>query len=116
MVEKAERGSDVALVSDAGTPGISDPGKRLAKLASWGVPVCSCLRPVCRITAVLVASGLPIDRAYARARQPDSGSIRQGQNSSDRQLPVQGRSSCMRFLRGCKTLREMREILGEACR
>ncbi len=57
-----DRGEDVALISDAGTPGLSDPGYRLVQ-AVWGaghrvvpVPGASAL------LAALVASGLPTDR------------------------------------------------------
>jgi 16S rRNA (cytidine1402-2'-O)-methyltransferase len=56
------RGEDVALVSDAGTPGISDPGQQLvAGAIRRGFPV----RPVpgpCAAVTALAASGLPTDR------------------------------------------------------
>jgi 16S rRNA (cytidine1402-2'-O)-methyltransferase len=53
---------DVALVSDAGTPGISDPGYELIREAlARGVPVVPLPGPSAAITA-LVASGLPTDR------------------------------------------------------
>ncbi|MGH9881402.1 MAG: 16S rRNA (cytidine(1402)-2'-O)-methyltransferase, partial [Pyrinomonadaceae bacterium] len=40
LLHALEQGSDVAVVSDAGTPGISDPGFRVVKLAlEKGVPV-----------------------------------------------------------------------------
>lgn len=53
---------DVALVSDAGTPGISDPGYELVKAAiEQSIPIISLPGPNAAITA-LVASGLPTDR------------------------------------------------------
>ena len=53
---------DVALVSDAGTPGISDPGYELIKAAiEQDIPIVSLPGPNAAITA-LVASGLPTDR------------------------------------------------------
>ena len=59
LVERARRGEAVAVVSDAGTPGISDPGFRVVRAAvEAGVRVVSVPGPVAAITA-LAASGLP---------------------------------------------------------
>jgi 16S rRNA (cytidine1402-2'-O)-methyltransferase len=61
LVERAQRGEAVAVVSDAGTPGISDPGFRVVRAAvEAGVPVVSIPGPVAAISA-LTASGLPTD-------------------------------------------------------
>lgn len=55
-------GRDVALVSDAGTPGISDPGYRLVRDArADGIPVIPVPGPSAAVTALCV-SGLPTDR------------------------------------------------------
>jgi 16S rRNA (cytidine1402-2'-O)-methyltransferase len=55
-------GRDVALVSDAGTPGISDPGYRLVREArDEGLPVVPVPGPSAAIAALSV-SGLPTDR------------------------------------------------------
>jgi 16S rRNA (cytidine1402-2'-O)-methyltransferase len=61
LVERARRGEAVAVVSDAGTPGISDPGFRVVRAAiDAGVPVINVPGPVAAISA-LAASGLPTD-------------------------------------------------------
>ena len=53
---------DVALISDAGTPGLSDPGYRLVKAAiEAGIPITPIPGPAAAI-AGLVTSGLPTDR------------------------------------------------------
>ena len=53
---------DVALVSDAGMPGISDPGYELILAANrWGIPVVPVPGPSVVITALAV-SGLPTER------------------------------------------------------
>jgi 16S rRNA (cytidine1402-2'-O)-methyltransferase len=62
MVETLRAGKSVALVCDAGTPGISDPGYRLVKAAAdAGIEVVAVPGPSA-ITALLSVSGLPIDR------------------------------------------------------
>ena len=56
---KALETGDVALVSDAGTPGLSDPGYKLVEAAiAHGFPVVPVPGPSA-VTAALVASGLP---------------------------------------------------------
>jgi 16S rRNA (cytidine1402-2'-O)-methyltransferase len=64
LVERLERGERIALVSDAGTPGISDPGARLVDAClEAGVAVEVLPGPSAIITA-LVASGLPTHAFY----------------------------------------------------
>lgn len=62
LVERLERGDDVALVSDAGTPGISDPGSHLVTLClERDIPVVALPGPNAALSA-LVVSGLPTRR------------------------------------------------------
>lgn len=62
LVERLRKGDSVALVSDAGTPLLSDPGYRLVALAAAaGVEVVTVPGPS-SITAALSISGLPTDR------------------------------------------------------
>jgi 16S rRNA (cytidine1402-2'-O)-methyltransferase len=61
LVLELEQGARIALVTDAGTPGISDPGFRLISLAiRHHVPVVPIPGPSALLSA-LVASGLPTD-------------------------------------------------------
>jgi 16S rRNA (cytidine1402-2'-O)-methyltransferase len=61
LMTHLERGSRVALVSDAGTPGISDPGYRLVHAAAnAGIKVVP-IPGVSALTAALSAAGLPTD-------------------------------------------------------
>jgi len=62
LMSRLERGEQIALVSDAGTPAISDPGYRLAVEAiRGGIPVIP-IPGASALTAVLSAGGLPTDR------------------------------------------------------
>ncbi|MBI5344146.1 MAG: 16S rRNA (cytidine(1402)-2'-O)-methyltransferase, partial [Deltaproteobacteria bacterium] len=59
LIERMKGGADVALISDAGTPGISDPGYRLIRLAvENSIPVVPVPGPSALIS-VLSVSGLP---------------------------------------------------------
>lgn len=62
IVDRLSRGQSVALISDAGTPLVSDPGYRLVRRArEAGVRVVP-IPGACALTAALCASGLPSDR------------------------------------------------------
>ncbi len=62
LIAKLQSGMSIAAVSDAGMPGISDPGFRLVRAArAAGVPVYVVPGPVAAISA-LVLSGFPTDR------------------------------------------------------
>ena len=62
ILDRLRAGESVALISDAGTPLISDPGYRLVSLArEIGVPVVP-IPGACALTTALCASGLPSDR------------------------------------------------------
>jgi len=64
LIEQLKQGSDIAVVSDAGTPAINDPGFRLVSAAiDNNVQVVPIPGPNALITA-LVASGLPTDEFF----------------------------------------------------
>ncbi len=64
IIERLGRGEKVALVTDAGSPGISDPGERVVKAAiAAGFRVESVPGP-CALIAGLTASGLPTDEFH----------------------------------------------------
>jgi 16S rRNA (cytidine1402-2'-O)-methyltransferase len=77
LIERLAQGSCIAIVSDAGTPGISDPGFRLISLAiQRGIPVVPIPGAAAFVTA-LVASGLPVNSFSFRGfLSPKSGARR----------------------------------------
>lgn len=70
LVDKMLKGEKVAVITDAGTPGISDPGEELVKQAlEAGIKVTSLPGPAACITA-LTMSGLPTRRFAFEAFLP----------------------------------------------
>jgi 16S rRNA (cytidine1402-2'-O)-methyltransferase len=79
--------ADVALVSDAGMPGLSDPGYRLVQAAhEAGIAVSPIPGPSAAITA-LVSSGLPTDSFLFLGFLPRQGAARRAALEKVRQLP-----------------------------
>jgi 16S rRNA (cytidine1402-2'-O)-methyltransferase len=64
ILERLGRGEKVALVTDAGSPGISDPGERVVRAAlAAGLRVES-VPGACALVAALTASGLPTEEFH----------------------------------------------------
>lgn len=77
ILEELRHGKDVALLSDAGTPGIADPAFYLVRAAvAEGITVVPVPGP-CAAIAALVGSGLPTDRfVFENFLPPKSGKRR----------------------------------------
>jgi 16S rRNA (cytidine1402-2'-O)-methyltransferase len=106
------RGASIAVVSDAGTPGISDPGFRLARLATeLGARVVP-LPGATAFVSALVASGLPTDEFFFGGFLPARSTQRRARLEQVRSLP-----STLIFYeaphRIALTLSDALEILGE---
>ena len=112
LIERLKSGADVAVVSDAGTPGISDPGFRLARIAIdcdvQVVPVPGASALIC----ALVASGLPTDEFFFGGFLPARSGARRARLAELRSLPA-----TLIFYEGphriAATLKDALEILGE---
>ena len=64
LIKRLKQGETVALVSDAGTPMVSDPGYKLVRAcADEGIPVVP-IPGASSVLAALTASGLPTDRFF----------------------------------------------------
>jgi 16S rRNA (cytidine1402-2'-O)-methyltransferase len=107
-----EEGASVALVSDAGTPGINDPGYRLVRAcAERGLRVVPIPGPAAFVAA-LTASGLPTDEFYFGGFLPARTHARR-----QRLEAVRGLRATLVFYetphRIAQALADAREVLGE---
>ncbi len=76
LLKRLFEGQDIALISDAGTPGVSDPGFRLVKRAvEEGIEVIPIPGPSAHVAA-LVVSGLPTDSFHFFGFLPPKGAKR----------------------------------------
>jgi len=112
LVEQLKQGSNIAVVSDAGTPSISDPGFRLVRAAIENdVPVVPVPGPSALISA-LIAAGLPTDEFFFTGFLPSRSNARRTRLNELRAVP-----GTLIFYeaphRLASTLKDAYEILGE---
>jgi 16S rRNA (cytidine1402-2'-O)-methyltransferase len=87
ILERLRRGEKVALVTDAGSPGISDPGQRVVSAArAAGLRVEAVPGP-CALVAALTASGLPADEFHFVGFLPHKSGQRRRQLERLRTVP-----------------------------
>src|SRR5215467_12121250 len=87
LIELLKQGSSVAVVSDAGTPAISDPGFRLVRAAiEHGINVVPVPGPSALISA-LIAAGLPTDEFFFGGFLPARSSARRVRLNELRSVP-----------------------------
>jgi 16S rRNA (cytidine1402-2'-O)-methyltransferase len=87
ILQRLQRGEKVALVTDAGTPGISDPGERVVKAAiAAGFKVEPIPGP-CALIAGLTASGLSSDEFHFVGFLPHKSGQRRNQLEKLKALP-----------------------------
>ncbi|MCP4961212.1 MAG: 16S rRNA (cytidine(1402)-2'-O)-methyltransferase [Actinomycetia bacterium] len=110
LIERLLAGEDVALVSDAGTPAVSDPGEALVGAAiEAGIEVIAIPGPSASLAA-LVVSGLPTDRFVFEGFLP-----RKGRARADRIGGVASSSCTSILFESPKRLRATLVELGNAC-
>lgn len=110
IVQELERGKEMALISDAGTPGISDPGFMLARACrEAGIDV-ECLPGPTAFVPAMVASGLPCDRFVFEGFLP----LKKGRATRLQQLAADPRTVVIYEspLRLPRTLRQLAEVFG----
>ncbi|MSU36374.1 MAG: 16S rRNA (cytidine(1402)-2'-O)-methyltransferase [Pedosphaera sp.] len=77
ILDRLRQGQIVALVTDAGTPGISDPGQRVVASAVRAELRVEAIPGACALIAALTASGLPTDEFHFAGFLP----VKSGQRS-----------------------------------
>jgi 16S rRNA (cytidine1402-2'-O)-methyltransferase len=87
LIERLQQGSNVAIVSDAGTPAISDPGFRLVRSAiENGVSVVPVPGPSALLSALIV-TGLPTDEFFFGGFLPARSNARRARLEEVRSVP-----------------------------
>jgi len=111
IVDRINAGEDMALVSDAGTPGISDPGFLVVReCVSAGIQV-ECLPGATAFVPALVASGIPCDRFCFEGFLPQKkGRMTRLKILADENKTIVFYESPHRVL---KTLTQLAEYMGE---
>lgn len=112
LIQKMEEGQSVALVSDAGTPGISDPGFYLIRQAQQeGLPV-TCIPGATAFVPALLLSGCPVDQFQFIGFLPPKTGKKKAKLEQLKDYPktVIAYESPFKLL---KTLQLMREVLGD---
>lgn len=79
IIERLRRGEKVALVTDAGSPGISDPGERVVKAALGAGFRVEAVPGACALISALTASGLPADEFHFVGFLPHKSGQRRNQ-------------------------------------
>jgi len=112
LIERLKLGTSIAVVSDAGTPSISDPGFRLVRAAIENeITVVPVPGPSALVTA-LIAAGLPTDEFFFAGFLPSRTSARRARLNELQSVP-----GTLIFYeaphRLAETLKDAYEILGE---
>jgi 16S rRNA (cytidine1402-2'-O)-methyltransferase len=112
LIDRLKQGTNIAVVSDAGTPSISDPGYRLVRAAIESeIPVVPVPGPSA-LVAALIAAGLPTDEFFFAGFLPSRTSARRARLAELQLVP-----GTLIFYeaphRLAATLKDAYEILGE---
>lgn len=106
VVDRIRQGQTVALVTDAGTPGVSDPGYRLVRACGQAGLAVEAVPGPSAVLCALVVSGLPTDRFAFEGFLPRGGADRRARLDA---LAREQRTAVL-FLSPHRTARELAEL------
>jgi 16S rRNA (cytidine1402-2'-O)-methyltransferase len=112
LLKRVADGAAIALISDAGTPAISDPGYKLVREARERGLAVTALPGASSVLAALVVSGLPTDRFLFEGFLPSKTAQRKSRIAELSRIPA----SLVLFEGGSRvaaTLADLAETLGE---
>ena len=110
IIKKLESGDNIALVTDAGTPGIQDPGGKLVQAAKEKDIIVVPIPGPSAVTTALSAAGIPADQFYFLGFLPKKkGRQTLFKNVATLKIPLVIYESPFRVLR---TLKDIQEYLG----
>ncbi len=111
IVDKLNAGQNIALVSDAGTPGISDPGFLIVRECVKAEIEVECLPGATAFVPALVSSGIPSDRFCFEGFLP----VKKGRMTRLKELAEESRSIVLYEspYRIVKTLEQCAEYMGD---
>jgi len=111
LMNHLSNGKDLALITDAGTPGISDPAYRIVREAIKNSVEILSIPGSSAVLAALVASGLPTDRfIFEGFLPPKKGRIKRIEKNKNEQATLVYYESANRLVRA---LKQFNDILGD---
>lgn len=87
IIERLRRGDKIALVTDAGSPGVSDPGERVVQAAIAAGRRVESVPGSCALVAAITASGLPTDEFHFAGFLPHKSGQRRNRLESLKAIP-----------------------------
>lgn len=111
LIKHLNKGEDIALITDAGTPGISDPAYRIVRHAIDSSINIESIPGASAVLAGLISSGLPTDRfLFEGFLPPKKGRLKRIQSVKELQATLVYFESPHRLY---KSLKQFLEILGD---
>ncbi len=112
LTDRMLAGETIALITDAGTPGISDPGEELVRIAAKAGIQVSSLPGACALTTALTMSGLPTRRfcfeAFLPPKKKERAAVLEELKKETRTIVLYEAPHHLK-----ETLRQLKEALGE---
>lgn len=116
LIDRLKNAEDIALISDAGTPGISDPGFLIVRAAvEADIPI-SCLPGATAMIPAIVMSGLPCDKFHYEGFLPQKkGKLTRLKYLISLPHPFIIYESPYRVIKTLKRIKELSDVQRQVC-